>query len=241
MGFDPFNLLLLAIAAIVFWRLRSVLGTRTGNERPPFDPFGANRQKETPAAGEAANGNVLRFPKEDDDKTPAPANTDAEPVPVWTGFAEAGSAVAVGLEKIAKSDPAFTPKSFIDGAKQAYEMIVDAFARGDKAMLKNLLSRDVYDGFAGVIDQREAAGQKVESRFVGIDQTSIVGADLNGRKASLTVRFVSELISATLARDGSIVEGDPKHIQEITDVWTFERDTASRDPNWKLVATEEPV
>lgn len=241
MGFDPFNLLLLAIAAIVFWRLRSVLGSRTGTERPPFDPFGTNRQKETPATGEAANGNVLRFPKEDGEKEPAPVNAEAETAPVWEGFAAAGSAVAAGLERIAKSDPSFTPKYFIDGAKQAYEMIVDAFARGDKAMLKNLLSREVYDGFAKVIDEREAAGQRVESRFVGIDHTSIVAADLNGRKASLTVRFVSELISATLSRDGGVIDGDTQHIREITDVWTFERDTSSRDPNWKLVATQEPV
>ena len=237
---DPFNLILLAIALVVFWRLRSVLGSRTGNERPPFDPYGANGSDKTVAA-EAANGNVIRLPK-DGDAAEVPRRSDEEQsTPVWAGFAVEGSPVAKGLEKIVQSDPSFAPRAFLDGAKVAYEMILEAFAEADKPALKNLLSRDVYEGFAKAIDAREAAGQKLESRFVGIGKAEFVSVDLTGQRAAITVKFVSELISATRDKDGTVVEGDPKQIRETTDVWTFERDVNSRDPNWKLVATEEPA
>lgn len=237
MGFDPFNLLLLAIALVVFWKLRSVLGARTGSERPPFDPF-RTQPKDTAAGSEPANGNVLKFPK--DETSNAPAKGVAEDMlPIWTGYAEAGTSTAAGLEQIHSADPNFSPKAFVDGSKFAYEMIVDAFARGDKQALKPLLSKEVLDGFAAAIDQRQAAGHTIEQRFVGVDKATIAAAILAGRKASITVRFVSELISVTRGRDGAAVDGDPKEIRQTTDVWTFERDTASRDPNWKLVATQE--
>ncbi len=160
---------------------------------------------------------------------------------MWKGIAEEGSALAKSLESIAEADPSFTPKSFVEGAKLAYEMIIDGFAQGDKANLKNLLSKDVFDGFAAAIDQRAAAGQKVESRFVGIDHAKIVGAALTGTLANITIEFVSELISATYAKSGEVVDGDPKEIRTVTDVWTFERDVSSRNPNWKLVATQAPA
>lgn len=237
MAFDPFNLLLLAVAAVVLWRLRSVLGTRTGNERPPFDPFGSKPNKDGPAA-EPANGNVLRFPREDGEDAAKPRPDDEPAKPVWHGLAEEGSAVAKGLEEIAGADRNFAPQSFIEGGKLAYEMIVEAFARGDKQALKPLLSREVFEGFVQAIDQREARGEKVDQRFVGINKASIVGASLKARKARVTLRFVSELISATLSKSGEVIDGDPREIRENNDVWTFERDTTSRDPNWKLVATE---
>ena len=176
MAFDPLNLLLLAIAIVVFWRLRSVLGTRTGTERPPVEPYAPVRKNDGPGEPEAANGNVLRFPKEETAAHPPAAGQTEAPEPIWTGFAEAGSAVALGLEAIADSDRNFTPKSFADGAKLAYEMIIDAFARGDRTALKNLLSREVFDGFSRAIDQREAAGHKVDQRFVGIDKATIAAA-----------------------------------------------------------------
>jgi predicted lipid-binding transport protein (Tim44 family) len=239
--FDPFNLIILAIALVVFWRLKSVLGSRTGHERPPFDPYAASRKGDTAARPDAANGNVLRLPKEaETPELAAPAGKEPS-LPIWAGYALESSAAALGLERLAKSDPQFSPKSFIEGAKIAYEMIVEAFARGDKAALKNLLARDVYDGFVRAIDAREAEGQKLESRFVGIDKAEIAAVELNGKRAGITVKFVSELISATLSKSGAVIEGDPKQVREITDVWTFERDMGSRDPNWKLAATEEPA
>ena len=143
-AFDPLNLLILAIAVVIFFRLRSVLGRRTGNERPPFDPFAARRRNgQNGQAGppEAASGNVVTLPR---DRGSEAKPQDAEPAaPVWTGYAEEGSALATGLERIAAADPEFTPSSFIAGAKVAYEMVVIAFAQGDKPSLKNLLSRDV--------------------------------------------------------------------------------------------------
>ncbi|MBL8906476.1 MAG: Tim44 domain-containing protein [Rhizobiales bacterium] len=242
-AFDPLNLLILAIAVVIFFRLRSVLGRRTGNERPPFDPFAARRRNNGEAAKpgrpEEAPGNVISLPR---DRASEAKPQDAEPAaPVWAGYAEEGSVLAKGLERIAAADRDFSPASFLGGAKLAYEMIVTAFAQGDKPTLKNLLSREVYDGFAGAIDNREKAGEKLESRFVGIDKAELVSADLTGRRAVVTVKFVSELISSTTNRAGEVIDGDPKQIREITDVWTFERDVASRDPNWKLVATESPA
>lgn len=233
-AFDPLNLLILAIAVVVILRLRSVLGKRTGNERPPLDPYAAQRRAEKPQP----NGNVINLPQRDN----APENTGLEKPaePVWTGYAEADSTVARGLEKIAGADGQFSARSFIDGAKVAYEMVVTAFAQGDRQSLKNLLSRDVYEGFAKAIDERERAGNVLESRFVGIDKADFTAADLKGKRASITVRFIAEFISATLNKAGEVIEGDNKQVREITDVWTFERDTGSRDPNWKLVATDEP-
>ena len=99
----------------------------------------------------------------------------------------------------------------------------------------------MFDSFSRAIDQREKAGETLEQKFVGIDKADLVAADVRGRKASLTVRFVSELVSATRNKTGEVIDGDPKEIREITDMWTFERDVGSRDPNWKLVATEAPA
>jgi predicted lipid-binding transport protein (Tim44 family) len=104
--------------------------------------------------------------------------------------------------------------------------------------LKNLLSREVYDGFEAVIRERETRGETAESRFVSIDTTDITAAELRGRTAQLTVRFVSHLVTVTRDRSGNVVEGNPDKVTDVTDIWTFARDLSSRDPNWKLVATE---
>ncbi len=238
--FDPFNLVLLAIALVIFWRLRSVLGSRTGSERPPLDPY-AVRRTDKSVATEPANGNVIRLPKENGDGDIVHPKEVEPTAPIWEGYAAAGSQVSRNIEKLAATDAAFTPGSFMDGAKMAYEMVIDAFAKGDRTTLKNLLSRELYDGFTKAIDQREAEGQKSDSRFVGISKTEFVSVELAGKRASITVKFNSEQISATLAADGTVIEGDPKQIRQTIDVWTFERDVSSRDPNWKLFATEEPA
>lgn len=236
MSFDPLNILLLAVALVVFWRLRSVLGTRTGTEKPPVDPFEA-RRPEPPKAPEG-DGSVVQFPKPAQ-SVPTGSLSEREPAPpVWTGYADAGSELAAALEDIAEKDPSFMPRSFVEGAKAAYEMIIDGFAKGDKSSLRNLLSKDVFEGFSRAIDERNAQGQKVESRFVGIDKAVIQSASLAGNKANITLQFVSELITATYDKAGEVIDGDPGHVQEVTDVWTFERDVTSRDPNWKLVATQ---
>src|SRR5262249_26274632 len=159
-----------------------------------------------------------------------------EAAPVWQGYAEPGSPVAGGLEKIAGADPGFSPRSFLEGARIAYEMIVSAFAEGDKKALKPLLSRDVYDGFSTAIDTRQKNGETLESKFVGLGNSQIVAAELAGKKASVTVRFIADLISATRSRAGEVIDGDATRVRQITDVWTFERDISSRDPNWRLIS-----
>jgi predicted lipid-binding transport protein (Tim44 family) len=233
--FDPLNLLILGIAVVLLFKLRSVLGTRTGNERR-YDPVQRDQQQ-TELRRE---DNVIHMPG----REPARGDADApaeEGAPIWQGYAEPGSPVAGGLEKIAGVDPSFSPRSFLEGARIAYEMIVSAFAEGDKKALKPLLSREVYDGFSAAIDTRQRNGETLESKFVGIDNSSIVAAELAGKRASVTVRFIADLISATRSRAGEVVDGDATRVRQITDVWTFERDISSRDPNWRLISTEGVV
>jgi predicted lipid-binding transport protein (Tim44 family) len=229
---DIYTIIFVALAVFIFLRLRSVLGQRTGRERPPHDPYSARD-----AVRPSTNDNVVALPGrggEGSSKAPEPS----EPVERWKGIAEAGSAVAVGLDAIAREDRTFDAKQFIGGARAAYEMIVTAYAEGDRRALKNLLSREVYDGFEAAIRERENRGETVETRFVAIDKSDITGADLRGRTAQVTVRFVSQLISVTRDKSGNVIEGSPEKVTDVTDVWTFARDLSSRDPNWKLVATE---
>ncbi|MBI3703121.1 MAG: Tim44 domain-containing protein [Rhizobiales bacterium] len=230
--FDIYTIIFLALAVFIFLRLRSVLGQRTGRERPPYDPYSA-REPVRPA-GE----NVVALPN----RTPeAAAQSPAEPVEPserWKGVAETGSVIAGGLDAIAAASPDFDAKHFLTGARAAYEMIVNAYAEGDRRTLKNLLSREVYDGFEAAIGDREKRGETVESRFVSIDNAEITAAELRGRNAQLTVRFQSKLVSVTRDRDGNVIDGSADKVTDVTDVWTFARDVSARDPNWKLVATE---
>ena len=153
-------------------------------------------------------------------------------------LAPEGTTLNESLRAIAKADHAFDPDSFLNGAKMAYEMIVTAFAEGDRKTLKPLLSREVYDGFVSAIDDRESRQEKIEFRFVGIDKAEITEAALRDASAQITIRFLSKLISATHDKAGQVIDGDPIHVGDVTDIWTFSRDVTSRDPNWKLVATE---
>jgi len=230
--FDIYTIIFLALAVFIFLRLRSVLGQRTGRERPPYDPYSA-REPVRPTSEK-----VVALPNRNAE---AAAPKPAEPVPAgerWKGVAEPGSAVATGLDAILAADADFDPKHFLTGARAAYEMIVNAYAEGDRRTLKNMLSREVYDGFDAAIAEREKRGETVESRFVSIDTAEIAGAEMRGRNAQVTVRFVSQLVSATRDKNGNVVDGNAEKVSEVTDVWTFARDVSSRDPNWKLVATE---
>jgi predicted lipid-binding transport protein (Tim44 family) len=117
-------------------------------------------------------------------------------------------------------------------------MIVTAFADGDRKALKNLLSKEVYEGFAAALDEREKRGETVRSAFVGIEKSEIRGAAVAGNEAQVTVQFISQIISSTHDSDGEVIDGDPDQVAEVNDVWTFARSLKSRDPNWKLIATE---
>jgi len=234
--FDPINLVLLAVAVVIFWRLRSVLGRRTGHERKPFDPFGSRESAES-AGDKNASGNVVTLPGREHERD-AGFEEDADRPAVWEGIAERGTPLAKTLEKIVAIDRSFTPQSFLEGARIAYDMIVTAFANGDRKALKSLLSSDVYEGFERAISERESRGDTVDSTLVGIDKATLIDATLKAKSASVTVKFISQIISATKDKEGRIIDGDPKKVREVTDIWTFMRDLSSRDPNWKLVATE---
>ncbi|WP_309084217.1 Tim44/TimA family putative adaptor protein [Chelativorans sp.] len=231
--FDFGTIFFLVAAVVIFFQLRNVLGRRTGNERPPFDPYTASRTRPAEPGKTAKNDTVVSLPRR---KTPA--ESLEERYKVIDSVAQPGTELNRGLRAIKDADPSFDPKSFVDGAKLAYEMIVMAYADGDRRTLKNLLSREVYEGFVSAIDEREKRSEKIESSFVGIDKAAIVGAEMKGHEAHVTLRIVSELISATRDSAGSVIDGDPETVAEVKDVWTFARDTRSRDPNWKLVATE---
>ena len=231
--FDIYTIIFLALAVFIFLRLRNVLGQRTGRERPPYDPYSA-RDAVRPAA---SNDKVVTLPGQTAEPVAKPA-PEAAPTERWKGVAEPGSPIAGGLDAVAAADSSFDAKHFLTGARAAYEMVVTAFAEGDQRTLKGLLSRDVFDGFDTAVRERQARGETVETRFVSIDKAEIVGAELRGRTAQVTVRFVSQLISVTRDRSEAVVDGASDKVTEVTDVWTFARDVSSRDPNWKLVATE---
>lgn len=233
-GFDIYTLLFLILAVVIFLRLRNVLGRRTGQERPPYDPYTA-RDSKANGAKDGDQDTVVPLPRPRD---AADRESIASAEERLKDFAPKGSPLAKGLMAIVRSDPAFDPKEFLNGAKEAYEMIVMAFAGGNKQTLRQLLGNDVFDGFTGAIDERKERGEEVESSFVGIDKADILEADLKRKSAQITVKFVSELITATMDKNGKVIDGNPKKVREVTDIWTFARDVSSRDPNWKLVATE---
>ncbi len=236
-NFDILTLVFLGLAIFVIYKLRSVLGTRTGTERPPQDLF--DRRPPADQAGEApaANGasNFVPLPNARRDVTPPAV---VEPEAVLAGIAAKDSPAYNGLMAIIKDDQSFDPAGFIGGARGAYEMIVLAFANGDRRTLKDLLSKDVYEGFDSAIGDREKRGEKVETQFVSIDKAEISDALLRGRNAQVTVRFVSKLITATRDSGGAVIEGSPEKVIDVVDIWTFSRDVSSRDPNWRLIATE---
>jgi len=220
----------LAVAVAIFLRLRSVLGRRDGHRgRPP-----AERIEPRSRVGEPqSTDNVVEI----DRHPPAAETGPTAAIQAIDKAAKAGSPLNARLREIAAIDSSFNPETFLSGARLAYEMTVTAFADGDRKTLRNLLSREVFDGFAKAIADREARGEQVRASFVGIDQAKIVVAEIVKGEAHVTVRFVSQIVSATHDASGKVIDGDPDQVTEVTDVWTFARELKSKDPNWKLVAT----
>ena len=228
--FDPVTIVFLLLAVFVIYRLRSVLGQRTGNEPPPVPRDASSRTD---------GGNVIPLPTQGAQQQREPVTGVVEPpVERWKGIAVLGTPLAEGLDQVTAADPGFEPKGFLNGAKAAYEMIVMAFARGDRKALKDLLSKDVYDGFVSAISERESRGETVESTFVSIEKAELTDAALKARQAMMTIRFVSKIITVTKSSAGAVIDGAADKIVDVTDIWTFSRDTSARDPNWRLVATE---
>ena len=216
--FDIF--LFAVVAGVILFRLYTVLGRRTGNERPPQESFRLSGR--TPADAAAPKDNVVPLPIAA--RTAQTAEAPADPV-------------ARGLLDIKLADRGFETEHFISGARAAYELIVTAFARGDRSQLKPLLSDEVFAAFGQVISGREQRKETVSFTFVGFKDVKIVHAALKGRSAEITLAFGSQFISATANADGAVIDGDSKSVRDVTDVWTFARDVRARDPNWLLVAT----
>jgi len=228
MHLDIYTIVFFAIAVVIFVRLYGVLGQKTGSERPPLPPVDDRDD------GTAGNDNVIPITRQTDvaRRDVAPATVDAPEVDAAPETPLAGA-----LRTIVSADRAFDPKHFVDGAKTAYEMIVTAYARGDRRTLKSLLSKEVADRFGQGIDDREKKGEKVEFTFVGIDRAEIVEASLAEGMARVTVRFAAKVISVTRNAGGDVVDGDATKLADLVDVWTFAREVASADPNWRLVET----
>lgn len=226
----------LAIAVAIFLRLRSVLGRRDGHRgRPPADQARARgRAGDAPAAPPDNVVDLGKRPASAAERESAATDATA----AIDKMARAGSPLHARLREIAAADPTFNPEEFLSGAKMAYEMIVTAFADGDRKTLRNLLSREVLEGFSKAIADREARGEQVRASFVGIDQAKITAAEIVRGEAHVTARFVSQIVSATHDASGKLIEGDPDQVAEVTDLWTFARELKAKDPNWKLVATE---
>ncbi len=217
-------ILLAVIAAFLILRLRSVLGRRTGQDQPPkFDPF-RDRRKD-----ESAEDKVIQLPDRADKTGAEDSDLEAQTA--------AASPVEQGLTQIKLADRSFDVDAFVKGSSVAFEMIVAAFAQGDTKALRPLLSNDVFEDFAGVIKAREAANEILETTLVGINQSDIIEAELQGKTAFVTIKFVSEQINVTRNAEGDVVDGDPSNVTSVTDIWAFARNTRSRDPNWTLVAT----
>jgi predicted lipid-binding transport protein (Tim44 family) len=237
---DVTTLLFLILAVVIFLKLRSVLGRRTGHEQARYDRVKA-QQEASQRAKVAAQDKVVTLPRrEREELEPRPVEpavrTDIEER--IKGLAAGDSGLAKGLVDIVRADATFDPDQFLKGARAAYEIIVTAFAEGNRKTLRDLLSREVYDGFAGAITEREGRSEQIDQSFVGIKSSDIVEAELKNGMAQLTIKFVSELISATRDKAGEVITGDPKRIKEVTDIWTFAREVASRNPNWRLIATQ---
>lgn len=238
--FDTTTIITIAIAVFILLRLRSVLGTRTGHERPPFEPYEIDRktrQAKPANQNDDTDDNVIAMPDQKGKRKVA-ANQVSEGEQSINTYAKPGTKLNRGLKQILATDDGFRPESFLDGARMAYEMIVTSFADGDRKTLKNLLSREVYDGFADAISERENRKQEMRSSFVGIEDATIRAAGVADNDAQITVEFVSQIISATVDEKGEVIDGDLDQVGEVRDIWTFARDVRSRDPNWKLVATE---
>ncbi len=221
-GYALLDILFFAVVAVfIAARLRSVLGRRTGHERPRPPRI---QPQPAPATGETS-----------DKVVPLPDRRRGAEEPAIA--AEAGPALKDGLTRIRLADPSFDLDSFLEGAKVAFAMIVEAFAKGDKATLEPLLAPPVFASFAAAIDERQRLGRTLETELVALRGAEVVGAALEGRLARVTVRFTSEQINCTRDASGAVVEGDPSAVETVVDLWTFQRDVTSRDPNWALLET----
>lgn len=214
-------LVLAGIAIFLILRLRSVLGSREGFEKPSVPVGGANDQNRVPRREfEVIEGGVDRD---------------------ITDHVDDGTEAAKALAAMKIAEPGFNVGEFLQGARSAYEMILMAFEQGDMEAVKPFVADDVYEAFTDVIRQREEQGLTIDANFVGMREVSLVDASFERDTSTgeITVRFIGELTSVVRNAEGEIIEGDPQAIKRQKDVWSFARQMGTGDPNWQLVATGE--
>ncbi|MFW8633912.1 Tim44/TimA family putative adaptor protein [Cribrihabitans pelagius] len=209
-------LVLAGIAVFLILRLKSVLGTREGFEKPPL-PKAETRSRRPDL--EVIEGGPDRD---------------------ITDYVPEGSPQAQALTAMKRADASFQVQEFVQGARAAYEMILMGFEHGDLDNIQPLLAEDVFESFVDAVAQREDQGYKIEAEFIGVRETTLADAhfDEDSQRAEITMRFVGELTSVVRDRGGDIVEGDPKAVKRQKDTWVFARIMGSDDPNWQLVATD---
>jgi predicted lipid-binding transport protein (Tim44 family) len=240
---NNYDIILIGLVAVfLILRLRSVLGKRTGNERPPArDPFtppapptASPRVGDAPAAGQSGNDNVVPLPTAN---APSPRPSLAVTGPGGIRATVLPTAAA-GVAAIRTADPTFDPIGFSAGARAAFTTIVEAFAKGDTAALRPLLDGPTYASFEAAIRGRAERKEKAETTLIGFEASDIAAASLQGTQAEVTVRFVSEQINVLRNAEGQIIDGNPNEVQKVVDLWTFRRYVKSSDPNWLLTKTE---
>ena len=239
---NNYDIILIGLVAVfLILRLRSVLGKRTGNERPPArDPFtppppptAQPRLGDPPASGQTGNDNVVPLPTSA--PAPRPSLSTTGPGGIRATVLPTASA---GVAAIRAADPSFDPIGFTAGGRAAFTTIVEAFAKGDTAALRPLLDGPTYASFEAAIRGRAERKEKAETTLIGFEASDVAAASLQGSEAAVTVRFVSEQINVVRNADGQIIDGNPNEVQKVIDLWTFRRDTKSSDPNWLLIKTE---
>ena len=239
---NNYDIILIGLVAVfLILRLRSVLGKRTGNERPPArDPFtppapppAPPRLGDAPSSGQSGNDNVVPLPT----SAPAPRPSLSTTGPGGIRATVLPTATA-GVAAIRAADPSFEPIGFTAGARAAFTTIVEAFAKDDTASLRPLLDAPTYASFEAAIRGRAERKEKAETTLIGFEASDVAAASLQGSQAVVTVRFVSEQINVLRNAEGQIVDGNPNEVQKVIDLWTFRRDTKSSDPNWLLIKTE---
>ncbi|NNE78785.1 MAG: Tim44 domain-containing protein [Silicimonas sp.] len=207
-------LVLAGIAVFLILRLRSVLGTREGFEKPPITSDGKSRRPEFDVIEGGPDLDII-------------------------DHVDDGSSSAKALAAMKMAEPGFMVGPFLEGSRSAYEMILMAFENGDLSNVSDFLSDEIAETFQSVIDQRNEQGLTVDASFVGVREVSLKEAEFNRKtnEGEVTVRFIGELTSTVKDADGEIIEGDPNEIKRQRDVWTFARVMGADDPNWQLVAT----
>jgi predicted lipid-binding transport protein (Tim44 family) len=214
--------ILALIAGFILLRLRSVLGQRNENDKPDFfQPRSSVEQSKEP---------IIQLSEKTIKSRP---RVDVDP---YAASLSSGS-VLQGINDIKDKEPLFSASTFMEGAKMAFEMVFDAFVKGDKQTLANLLSSEIYSQFASDIDDRDKQETRQETTLLSVKATEIKRVKLERNTAQIAVAFESEQVTLERSSNGDIVAGDPSDIHHVNDEWVFERDVTSKNPNWKIIET----